>query len=342
MNNLKGIDILVLHYLNYNTTASNLEQVFWKHRYFIEPKECLPLLSELNLFEYKKDPYLSLNKLTLPNLKNILKENNLKLTGKKQILIERIINECSFESYSSVVTENLVVTDKGKNLLRQTQFILDVHNHLPEYSNPNILFTYYLNNKHLSSLELICNYIENEMNVNDGYGLGYSTFTLHKLAKLCIHEKQYYKAIDYLIEACFESINYKEIKLLINWTEFNFDYFKSRISIPPVFIDTLSKLLSNNAELLPYFNNTRINYYYNDEFFQKEDVSQLILDYINKNTNSIEQFLLKYYKLSSSKTSNDKTTISSTQKIETIYADDKKGCLIPFLLILTSLIFIIL
>lgn len=341
MGNLKGIDILVLHYLNYNSSASDLHQLFWKDRYFVNPKDSLIILNSLDLFEYKKDAVISLNKLTLPELKDILRNNTLKLTGKKQDLISRIINEAESITYSTHITETIVVTDLGKELLSKFQFILDIHKFLPEYSNPNAEYMYYLNNPELSSLELICSYIENDMQLNNGYGLGYSPFTLHKLAKLCIKEDAYVKAIDYLIEACYESIHYDEVRSLF-WNKFDYDYFKSRVSIPPVFIETLSLLLSTQSETLPYFDTRRINYKYTDEFFSKSDVSDLIINYINKDLQKIDTILFKYYELALSRANNRDS--SSHEKIQIQSTSQKKvnknGCLIPFLLIFVTTLYL--
>lgn len=62
-------------------------------------------------------PQDGLKALHIPELKTILKENGLPVSGKKEILIERIISSLSEEKYSNRVPDLYIATEAGKNLI---------------------------------------------------------------------------------------------------------------------------------------------------------------------------------------------------------------------------------
>ena len=64
------------------------------------------------------------NKLTIPELKNILKNHNLKTSGKKQDLIDRIINNNELK-LSKFKSEEILFTKKGLECLDEYYWIID-------------------------------------------------------------------------------------------------------------------------------------------------------------------------------------------------------------------------
>lgn len=62
-------------------------------------------------------PQEGLNYLTIPDLKNILRANNLKLSGKKGDLLARIINSLPEKKYADVVPQVNILTDAGHDLV---------------------------------------------------------------------------------------------------------------------------------------------------------------------------------------------------------------------------------
>lgn len=75
----------------------------------------------------------SLKKLKVPDLKNILSEHNLHVTGKKDILIQRIIDnvDCSTLNIPKV----FILTEKGENYLNKYYYYVEFN----DYISRNIL-----------------------------------------------------------------------------------------------------------------------------------------------------------------------------------------------------------
>ena len=99
MENLTGNDVLILHYIAKRSKASELNQIFWKNDYFNDNEKSLNKLLDNGYIEMRYDERISLNKLKVEELKEILVRGELKVTGKKNDLIERIIEECDKRYY---------------------------------------------------------------------------------------------------------------------------------------------------------------------------------------------------------------------------------------------------
>lgn len=127
MDKLIGNDILILHYIIKNSRASELNQSFWKDRYYNDNEKSIQRLLGGQYIEYKEDYFISLNKLKIDELKNILRSEDLKLKGNKSELIERIIKTSSLNTYQKFIKKELVITPKGLELVNNTDFVLLLH-----------------------------------------------------------------------------------------------------------------------------------------------------------------------------------------------------------------------
>lgn len=126
--NLNANDLLMLHF-NANRVVGN-ETI--NHNYVIENNiDVTATLNKLvneGALNIENKPETSLPKLTLPKLKEILKNNNLKVSGNKQELINRII-----ENYNVIDSDDLdlplmyVPTEKGVKIINETQYIFHFH-----------------------------------------------------------------------------------------------------------------------------------------------------------------------------------------------------------------------
>ncbi|PTE82289.1 hypothetical protein BUY85_00700 [Staphylococcus equorum] len=126
--NLNANDLLMLHF-NANRVVGN-ETI--NHNYVIENNiDVTATLNKLvneDALIIENKPETSLPKLTLPKLKDILRNNNLKLSGNKQELINRII-----ENYNVIDKADLdlplmyVPTEKGVQIINETQYIFHFH-----------------------------------------------------------------------------------------------------------------------------------------------------------------------------------------------------------------------
>ena len=82
-------------------------------------KENLSRVEELMGAGYLKiaPPEETLNFLTIPQLKEILRSNNQKVSGSKNELIERILSNIAVEKYSTYLPKIYMATEKGRNEL---------------------------------------------------------------------------------------------------------------------------------------------------------------------------------------------------------------------------------
>lgn len=69
-------------------------------------------------------PQEALKKLLVPDLKNILKENDLPVSGKKSVLISRILDSLPEEKYRNIVPSIYVLTEAGENLVSKNYIFI--------------------------------------------------------------------------------------------------------------------------------------------------------------------------------------------------------------------------
>lgn len=283
---LKGIDVLVLHFLNYKTNASNLEQVFWKDRYFVDPKKSFKTLIDNEFIEQRKDVHISLTRLTTAELKDILKNNELKISGKKQELVERIIEEANPVSYSNYLSTVEVLTSKALELLSNTQYILDVHNTFQEFSHPNALYDFANANPERTDLEIICKFIEEYIRINKTPSVAY---TYKKLGDISFKYNDIEQCIDYLVKACFSYLTDVKVCYTEPDIEEKYIWFTDIAGLPTYFTNDLSKILSNDKENITLFNKSCTKYRNKKHYiFDVKEIKEIILSYINNDENERE------------------------------------------------------
>lgn len=89
--------------------------------YGLDYKECLEKLVATGYLKVES----SLSNLTIPSLKEILRRNNQKISGKKEDLIKRIVDNVPAENYADELTKLYVATDKGRLELSERQAYIE-------------------------------------------------------------------------------------------------------------------------------------------------------------------------------------------------------------------------
>src|SRR5699024_9640108 len=90
-----------------------LNQKFWSTKYGYSKDGLLKDLKKLKLIEFGFDINSSLDNLKVNDLKDILRKNNLKLSGNKKDLIDRIIEHSSLIAYKTLPSV-ILLTSKAK------------------------------------------------------------------------------------------------------------------------------------------------------------------------------------------------------------------------------------
>lgn len=127
--NLNANDLLVLH-LNVNRTVGNETT---NHSYFrensINVMDSIKKLIDNNLLIIEQNLENSLPKLKVPELKELLRNSNLKVGGNKQELVNRLLDNEDLLDLNSISLPSIyVATSKGNELIEQTSYILHFHN----------------------------------------------------------------------------------------------------------------------------------------------------------------------------------------------------------------------
>lgn len=123
--NINANDLLVLH-LNVNRTVGDETT---HYSYFaennVDVKQTLNKLVKNDLLKISNNLEMSLPKLTVPLLKDILRKNNLMVSGKKQELINRIINNSDKIDKAKLDLPLVYIsTEKGQKIINETEYIL--------------------------------------------------------------------------------------------------------------------------------------------------------------------------------------------------------------------------
>ena len=123
-------EILVLSYAESYTTEDHEFSGFWQYKYGINDVQAI--LRKLNLKGYLVIGNIEdvLENLKMPTLKQLLQERNLKVSGKKAELIERILENVSLQELESRFKERpYKLTDTGKTTLDKFEWIPYIHRH---------------------------------------------------------------------------------------------------------------------------------------------------------------------------------------------------------------------
>lgn len=123
---LNANDILVLHLNKYREVGKEIKH----HNYLIENQivvdNILDKLINSNYLEVKSNFDVSLPYFKVPELKDILRKNKLKLSGNKPDLIERIKN--NIDENTIELPKVYIPTSNGNRIIDETKYILHFYN----------------------------------------------------------------------------------------------------------------------------------------------------------------------------------------------------------------------
>ncbi|WP_440857825.1 SAP domain-containing protein [Staphylococcus shinii] len=275
---LNAYDLLILH-LNVNRKVGN---EVTHHNYIIENKipvsKHLQNLIDKDILVLKSDYNNSLPLLKIPELKEILRNNNLKVGGKKQELIERIKTNVPIQKVQ--LDEVYVATSKGKELIKETEYILHFYNsHLISLASAHNIANKNINSE--DKIETIYqSLIKKSLNSsNEQYNL---ISILHSLIR-------YYKKIDKDETQIRQFVNF------LVYLELSRDL--EHLSLLFKFGETVNDISGSF-----YINSDNLEYYENQLLIKKEKKQTLktlfykdIILFINADQNLCEEFFISFY-----------------------------------------------
>lgn len=293
MENLTGNDVLILHYIAKRSKASELNQTFWKNDYFNDNEKSLNKLFNNGYLEMRYDERISLNKLKVEELKEILVKGELKATGRKNDLIERIIEECDKKYYQKYLELERYITDKGESLLARTKFVLVTHSNNIAY--PVDIYNFYLGNQNLDELDLICDFIECKVKFDkETKEISENSYLYHQLSQVCNIYNNQKKQLYYLLKSCYEFLS-SDIPYFCSTSIKEFKNYVNRLNFHT---KEISLLLQSNQDLKEnmesYINSLEKTYYNN--YFNNDEIKNLIIAFCLKNSYEVDRIIVNIYK----------------------------------------------
>lgn len=285
-------DVILLHWLD--TSSTDRFPSYFEIDYFINPQLHRNKLIRLGLLEDQKSER-SLKKLRVSELKEILNKENFKTSGKKDTLIERIME--NIEVFETVIPSSLCATALGKQVLNDKQYLIKAHQdrHITpiEYSDylskfPNLNFD-----------EIKSSILNDRMSKNVNLQqFGLVRNDNHAFAEMYRNKKEYYLAMEYYI---------KVLLLDCSGLSNNYDYIKNPIYLYPMansFIVTELRNCAENCDLDDYNRAFEVAKKYLKSFKKKiflneKDFLFIRNNLLTENLYVIEDYLEKYKKFDS-------------------------------------------
>lgn len=125
-NNLLPGEIVLLDWLSGKSDDGDYPKYF-SYNYGIDPHRSTEKLIKQGYLEYAS-ALESISTLKVSELKEILRDNDLKLSGNKSLLVDRIKNNFSEEMIKKYINNlSLKTTEKGENTFKEFYYIVPAH-----------------------------------------------------------------------------------------------------------------------------------------------------------------------------------------------------------------------
>lgn len=192
-------EIIFLDYISKNGTVNNINH--WKYEFGIDTEFTIKKLLNNNYIKELLDLKSNLSKLKIPELKDILKDNNLKTQGNKENLINRIIenidNAILEQTYSN---KTLIATEKGLKIIHDNYVYIINKNMNYGFSEFEIKEAYNTFPKYLKPNDIVWHLLDNRKNkelVSKNWGLYRNN--LYNMGYILFHEDKYLDALKFYI-----------------------------------------------------------------------------------------------------------------------------------------------
>lgn len=296
-NGLKPAEILMLYYAHNFHNGTNNFQSFWYYEYEIKnPQEILNLLLEKN-FIYVTSAKENLKNLTIIQLKEILKELNLKLSGKKTELISRIIENAKNEYLENKITvRNFELTDLGKQELKENEYIPYFHKVKFKYAIDMLWMNQKLHEyPNMKYRDIMWGEFNKRRTVAmDRIKIGDYSGYIREGSRMCdflLEENKYEQALFLLSEATYYDVNIYSESYFANRAvnEYTFSVEMSIFNIERFEI-IKEKMNFSDDDFFKKLNFTFSKFYVQNPIISGIDMAGIILTFINCETDILDNF----------------------------------------------------
>ncbi|WP_411843033.1 SAP domain-containing protein [Salinicoccus sp. HZC-1] len=276
---LSAIEVLYMHFVNGRTHGEATEYDFWLTQYSSKAENLIGRLINRGIIYENDDLSVVLRKLKVPELKNLLEHSDIKVSGNKSVLIERIIENRYIIDLKNEGLESVYsVKNEFKSFLNQTEFINYFHfnGHISVYE----AYDYYLKHPNRTSNEIVIGVLKERIEDNINNTNKYDALkSFQLLSHFYIDEmKDLDSSIYYLnnftMLIILQSIlNYPAYKMITSGSHFNIDNFtadryRALLETNQMTPYALYHALVDDTENLPY------------SYEQRKKAARFIIDYI--------------------------------------------------------------
>lgn len=289
VNLLRPNEIAFLGYVDGTFKNQDLPE-YWKYYYGINFKTIFDKFINFNLLECKKDLiYTIKKKYTISDLKSILSSNGLPTTGKKDILIDRIISNLGEQALIQNLNTTFVykLTDLGKAVVKKYElFIINRKENL-NLDEKRLKKIYIKYPKENDSNVLLIKILKEEID----YYIKKNKWNMVSV-RVGQLAQTYFKIDDYN-----NAITYFIAKLRLHLSCFGDDNYLSEIKNISIFPQELTELNSlinitniSKNDLFNYINNEPITPQLPFNYFDNKETFKIICDLLDG-----KEFIYKNY-----------------------------------------------
>lgn len=250
---MNGIEVLILHRLKNKNEDYEFSSAFWRERYYTNPNNVVQKLFEKDYVKLDYDIEINLKQFLNGELKNILRKENLPVSGKKDELIQRIIDYVNINSYQHLLKKSWIPTEKGEDLIKRTDFIPYIHNKNMETIDVLDGYKYYISNPKQASKDIVIGSMRKKLSFRVAVGdvtadLGLPWF-YHQLSQVCGDYNDIFGQFKNLINSLVAKFidKFQTRSLADTWLS-DFDRFLREYGLNRKAMEELKMLLSMNEE----------------------------------------------------------------------------------------------
>ena len=275
--NIKPNEIIFLDYLNGRDENIHISDS-WKFDYGIDAQKTINKLINLGYLKFECNLSVNVFKATIPELKQLLKENDLKVTGNKQELAERVLGNIDVDYLSKKFNKKLFcVTSMGKSLIEHNKLYIINKKKNYMFTDKEIQEAYKLDIRY-SDNDRLWN-IFNNRNISFPHQKKWSSYrtNLFHMGQLLFDENKYEQSLQFYIAVFIMDLSGMEQDSYLQDIDSLFvapaiiKSIKSLISLCEYNAEHIDKLI--NEDIL--CNGLPFNYYSNST------LTQILIDCLN-------------------------------------------------------------
>lgn len=244
-------EILILSYAPTFILGQNKFQSFWESKYgILNMNEILNSLIERKFLSVGNSSS-TLEFENISTLKEILRKNDLKTTGNKKVLVERIQNNLNIIDLNNVLeTKRYILNADSKDSLKNNEYVSFVHKHGVFLQNI-FSFNKIMNKKPLLNYrEKVQDYLwKSSKKFFNQNNIDYHIACIDEISYFLIEDEKYNDALTILSEILFYNLNIElaaspstfDIEILKLQAQNFFEYKTSILTVPPKVIKNLKK-----------------------------------------------------------------------------------------------------